>query len=276
MNRQQFDFEFGKKHGVNSFQLTDTLTVFRKPYEIWNEETDESIYFKNVDELLKYEIEGVTVWDLIKNKDHLYGDLTINGGRGSGSGRNKTFHMGHAGSDGKGDGKDSPRHFPAEANVKIKTKTYDEALKQFSNFAKDKTKEYSYEVDGDGYVYGLIEGGGTSTSFTSMKKGSTIFHNHPLPKDATTSHFSDTDLFTFTRSNFHNGMVATHNKGTHTVAYQVHKGTHFNATGFEKMVRSASKGKGIQGKTYDDAVDKMLKANAKKYGYTYKVTKIKI
>ena len=57
MNRQQFDFEFGKKHGVNSFQLTDTLTVFRKPYEIWNEETDESIYFKNVDELLNYEIE---------------------------------------------------------------------------------------------------------------------------------------------------------------------------------------------------------------------------
>lgn len=273
MTRQQFDFEFGKKHGVNSFQLTDELTVFRRGYEIWNEVTDESIYFKNVDELLNYEIDGVKVWDLIKNKDHLYGDMVLNGGRGSGSGSTKTFQMGHAGG-GNGKGGNGKEHHPAEANVQIKTKTYDEALKQFSNFAKDKNIEYGYEVDSQGFIHGFVEGDSTSVSIGHKTKGTIILHNHPLPKNSTTSHFSDSDLISMARQNREKGIVATHYRGTHTVAYQVTKGGHFDATGFEKMIKKASS-KGIKGKTYDDAVDKMLKANAKKYGYKYTVTKIK-
>lgn len=271
MNRQQFDFEFGKKHGVNSFQLTDTLTVFRKPYEIWNEETDESIYFKNVDELLNYEIEGVTVWDLIKNKDHLYGDMVINGGRGSGSGNTQTFRMSASNS---GVGKDE-HLLPAEANVQIKTKTYESALKQFSDFAKDKEIEYAYEVDNMGFVHGFKSGGSGAVLPTSKHKNSVIIHNHPLSKDSTTSHFSNADMYYIAQNSTHKGIVATHYRGDHTVAYSVTKGGHFDATGFTKMIKKASK-QGIKGKSYDDAVHKMLTANQKKYGYTYKVTKIKI
>ena len=167
MNRQNFDFEFGKKHGVNSFQLTDTLTVFRKPYEIWNEETDESIYFKNVDELLKYEIEGVTVWEIIEQKDTLYGDLTIHGGRGSGSSNNKTFKMSHAGGSGGGLGIGGEgNHVPAEANVQIKTKTYEEALKNFQKNFASADHEYAYEVDKQGFVHFFNEGEAHSVSLS--------------------------------------------------------------------------------------------------------------
>ena len=174
MNRQNFDFEFGKKHGVNSFQLTDNLTVFRKPLEIWNEETDESIKFKNIDELLKYKIDGVTVWEIIEQKDTLYGDLTIHGGRGSGSSNNKTFKMSHAGGSGGGLG-----------------------------------------------IGGVVAVGKTNTYSVLKVDG------------------------------------------------------RFDSSGFSKMIKKASR-EGIKGKSYDDAVDKMLKANAKKYGYTYTKTKTKV
>lgn len=272
MNRNQFDFEFGKKHGVNFFKLKDSLFVFRKPLHIWNEITDESIKFKNVDELLKYEIEGVSVWDMIKDRKHLYdkSDFVLSGGRGGGSGNTSTFKMGHGGG---GAGKDI-EHFPAEANTKIKTKSYDEALKQFSNYTKDKNIEYAYEVDADGFVYGFKEGGSGAVIPTHRKNGSVIIHNHPLPKDSTTSHFSDTDLLSSAMTRSEKGVVATHYRGDHTVAYSFTKGGHFDTAGFTKMIKKAST-KGIQGKSYDDAVDKLLKANQKKYGYTYTKTKIK-
>lgn len=270
MNRQQFDFEFGKKHGVNSFQLTDTLTVFRKPYEIWNEETDESIYFKNVDELLNYEIEGVTVWDLIKNKDHLYGDMVINGGRGSGSGNTQTFKMGHAGGSGGGLGVGGEgNHVPAEANVQIKTKTYDEALKNFQKNFANADHEYAYEVDKQGFVHFYNEGEAhaVSLSYKSLSnKNTVIVHNHPSD-----GHFSDTDLLNL--SNYKSGGVVAVGK---TNTYSVFKKDgRFDSAGFSKMIKKASK-EGIKGKSYDDAVHKMLTANQKKYGYTYTRTKTKI
>lgn len=271
MNRNQFDFEFGKKHGVNYFNLTDDLFVFRKPLHIWNEITDETIKFKNVDELLKYEINGVTVWDMIKDKKHLYdeSDFVLSGGRGGGSGNTSTFKM---------SGNDLPfkdiTHFNAEANTKIKTKTYEDALKQFSDFTKDKKHEFSYEVDSQGFVHGFKEGGVGGVISTRTQKNSVIIHNHPLPKDSTTSHFSDADLLNMAHFNTQKGIVATHYRGDHTVAYSVMKGGHFDSAGFTKMIRNASKN-GIKGKSYDNAVDKMLKANQKKYGYTYTKTKIK-
>ena len=270
MNRQKFDFEFGKKHGVNSFQLTDNLTVFRKPLEIWNEETDESIKFKNIDELLKYEIDGVTVWEIIEQKDHLYGDIVINGGRGSGSGNTQTFKMGHAGGSGGGLGIGGEgNHVPAEANVQIKTKTYEEALKNFQKNFASADHEYAYEVDKQGFVHFFNEGEAhsVSLSYKSLSnKNTVIVHNHPSD-----GHFSDTDLLNL--SNYKSGGVVAVGK---TNTYSVLKvDGRFDSSGFSKMIKKASR-EGIKGKSYDDAVDKMLKANAKKYGYRYTKTKTKV
>ena len=53
--------------------------------------------------------------------------------------------------------------------------------------------------------------------------------------------------------------------------YSFVKGGHFNASGFIKGVNSAK----LSGKDYNDAVSRWLKANQKKYGYTYSFTKAK-
>lgn len=195
----------------------------------------------------------------------------LSGGRGSASGNGSTWTMGAA----PNDGHIPIRHFPAEANVRIKTKTYEEAVKEFANFTKDKTVEYAYEVDADGFVYGFMQGGKNSIYPTAMKNGSIILHNHPLAKDSTTTHFSDADLLSMAVTPSSKGVVATHYRGDHTIAYQVTKGGHFDDTGFVSFVKNLSRN-GAKGKTYDDAIDKALKANAKKYGYTYTKTKIKM
>ena len=72
MTKQQFNFEFvDKKHGLPSFELAENIRVYRQPLELVNEQTYESIKFKNIDELLNYKIDGVTVWDIIESKDTL-------------------------------------------------------------------------------------------------------------------------------------------------------------------------------------------------------------
>lgn len=270
MTRNQFDFEFGKKHGVNSFQLTDELTVFRKGYEIWNENTDESIYFKNVDELLNYELEsGLTVWDLVENREHLYGDLTLHGGRGSGSGNNKTHSWRGAGGSGFriGEG-NNPYHFPAEANVNIKTKTYDEALKEFSKKYASADHEYAYEVDMEGFVHRFHEGGTSSVHVDGMtfNKKTAIIHNHPSG-----STFSPPDLLNMATTQS-GGVVAVGSKYTYSVFKTDGR---FKSNEFVKMIKKAEKN-GVKGKDMNDGVHQLLKANQKKYGYRYTREKTKI
>lgn len=51
--------------------------------------------------------------------------------------------------------------------------------------------------------------------------------------------------------------------------YSFVKGTHFNASGFVKAINTAT----LKGADYNDAVNKWLKANQKKYGYKYSYTK---
>ena len=78
MTKQQFNFEFvDKKHGLPSFELAEGIRVYREPLEIVNEQTDESVKFKTIDELLNYKIDDVTVWDMIKSKDSLYPDEIV-------------------------------------------------------------------------------------------------------------------------------------------------------------------------------------------------------
>lgn len=269
MNRQQFDFEFGKKHGVNSFQLTDNLIVFRKPLEIWNEETDESIKFKNIEELLKYKIDGVTVWEIIEQKDTLYGDLILHGGRGSGSGNNQTHSWRGAGGSGFGSGEgNTPYHFPAEANVNIKTKTYDEALKEFSKKYASADHEYAYEVDMEGFVHRYHEGGKSAVHVDGMtfNKKTAIIHNHPSG-----SNFSPPDLLNMATTQS-GGVVAVGSKYTYSVFKTDGR---FKSNEFVKMVKKAER-EGVKGKDMNDGVHQLLKANQKKYGYRYTREKTKI
>ena len=69
MRIEHFRYLFNR---LNGFYLKKHVIVFRKPLEIWNEQRGESVNFKNVDELLNYEIDGETVRKIIESQDTLY------------------------------------------------------------------------------------------------------------------------------------------------------------------------------------------------------------
>ena len=180
------------------------------------------------------------------------------GGRGSGSSNNKRFFIG--GNEGGGYGNDK-RHFTAEANVQIKTKTYEEALRVFSKNFANAGHEYAYEVNSDGFVHQFVEGKTHSVAIAGKNKG-IVIHNHPSG-----SNFSKADLLTNAINKNEAGVVAVGKEYTYTF---VKNGGHFKESNF---VSDFGNLKSVVGKSRDDGLHRWLKANQKKYGYTY--TRIK-
>lgn len=251
MRLEQFRYEFKR---INGFYLTPDVLMFRKPVELWNERTNKSITFKTVDEALDYELDGKTVRDIILAMDELHiPDMT--GGRGASSGQQKTFKFGHA-PHGNGIGNDN-NILPAYANVRIKAKTVEGAMQEFRKQHVNSDHEWAYEIDEFGYVHQYKEGAATSVGIHGSIKNGIILHNHPSNGEPA---FSDSDLISASMGR-EKGIVATSKNWD----YIFQKGGHFKATEFIKAVKSAK----MSGTDYNDAVDKWLKANAKKYGYQY-------
>ena len=87
-----------------------------------------------------------------------------------------------------------------------------------------------------------------------------IIHNHPSG-----GAFSGADLTSTASLKRTKGIIASGKN----YDYKFEKGTHFKASAFTKAVNTAK----FKGSDYDDAVDKWLKKNQKKYGYKYSRTK---
>lgn len=228
--------------------------MFRKPIEIWNEKTGEGKTFKTLEEALEYELDGEPVKDIIARSETLY-IPPIEGGRGAG-GNQSEFSF-----SGAGDEKNNynPIH-PAYANTKIKSKTFEGALAEFKSKHMLAKGEWAYEVDDQGYVHQYVKGGKHSVAIggtnTSRNRSTMIIHNHPSG-----GAFSDADLLSTAMDRRSKGIIASGSKYDYTFK----KGTHFKANEFAKAVKTAK----MKGKDYDDAVDKWLRKNAKKYGYQY-------
>lgn len=254
MRIEHFRYAFKR---LNGFYLKKNIILFRKPLELWNEVTGESITFKTVDEVLEYELDGEKVRDIIERTDTLY-IPPLNGGRGAGDGTQSTFKFGSAGG---GGGTPDKSLLPAQANVRIKSKTPEGAMAEFRAKHGNSDHEWAYEIDDNGYVHQYIEGKAHSVAISSgakVGKGqrTMILHNHPSG-----GHFSDADLISTAMDARSKGIVATSGKAQ----YIFEKGGHFKSTQFIKAVKGAK----MKGTSYDDAVDKWLKGNAKKYGYKY-------
>lgn len=254
MRIEHFRYAFKR---LNGFYLKEHIILFRKPLELWNELTGESITFKTLDEVLDYELDGENVRDIIERTETLY-IPPLNGGRGAGDGTQKSFKFGSAGGEGK---RTDKQLLPAQANVKIKSKTLSGAMQEFRDKHGASNREWAYEVDDNGYVHQYVKGQAHSVAIGSRAKvgkgqRTMILHNHPSG-----GHFSDADLISTSMDARSKGIVATSTKAQYTFE----KGTHFKATQFVKAVKNAN----MKGKSYDDAVDKWLKGNAKKYGYKY-------
>lgn len=255
-------FRYLFKNAVTAFYLTPSVIMFRKPLELWNEKTGESVQFKTVDEALEHVLDGVKVRDMILAAEHLH-IPRLEGGRGASGGGEGEFKFSHA--DGRGQGNNSTPLLPAYANTKIKEKSLEGALAEFKRNHMLADHEFAYEVDSNGYVHQYVEGARSSVGIganAKVRKGeqTMIIHNHPSG-----GAFSDSDLISVSMQGRAKGIIASGKNHD----YKFEKGGHFKASQFIKAVKNAK----MKGKDYDDAVDKWLKANQKKYGYKYSRTK---
>lgn len=257
MRIEHFRYLFSREFDV--FYLTEDIRIFKKPFSIWNEKTGESVEFKTLDEVLDHKIDGVTVREIIEKMEKPY-IPDLEGGRGASSGGGGTFQFSSAGGSGK-----STAILPAVANTRIKAKSLEGALAEFKRNHLLANREFSYSVDEDGFVTGYNRGQKSSVAVPSHgKQGrgrkNMIVHNHPSG-----GAFSDADLKVMASDGRAKGIIASGKK----YDYKIEKGTHFKAGAFTKAVSTAK----MKGKDYDDAVDKWLRKNAKKYGYKYSRTK---
>lgn len=254
MTREQFIHLFSDEIGANGFYLMPDVFIFREPLSLWDSISGEEAEFNSIDELLQYKYKNKSLGDYILEMDEL--KIQLDGSVGSGN--EGTFKFNHASG---GNGEDeSATLFPAYANVRIKSKTLEGAMEEFHERFANADREWAYEVDEQGYVHQYKKGNATSVAISGTSKNNMILHNHPSG-----GAFSDSDLISTSLGN-QKGIVASGKNGDYIFQKN---GGHFKATEFIKAVKTAK----MKGKSYDDAVDKWLKANQKKYGYKYEFKK---
>lgn len=242
-----------KENGAVSI---DSYILWYKSMNLWNMDTDEVIHFESLDDALLFEIKGKTIKQIVAESDLSLFDVILNGGSGNSSGATKEFSV----ADGAGKMVIPDFDLPARMNTRIKVKTEEEAIKVFREMHKDSKVEHAVNIDVDGFASGYSHGDEGSVIPAPHKKGDMTVHNHPDRSWGNLSQFSFADLKNTVTSS-KRGIIATHDDGY----YKFLKGGHFKG---EKFIRDLKKAK-FKGKNYDEAFDKWLKANQKKYGYKY-------
>ena len=267
MQIEQFKRDFKRLNGVYA---TDKVVLFRQPLELYSLANNKTIAtFNSLDEALAYEIDGKTLEQRVAD----WTEITFpveHGGRGSSSG------MGFSGGwpSSGGSGKDETTgDLPARMNVKISVnRSYEDMLRAFTETHGSATEEHGVVVDEHGFATKYRHGNAGSISGLTGNGNEIAIHNHP--RDGWPN-FSKEDVVN-TAMGTRRGIVAVSTRegrseesARYAGTYTFVKGGHFDAPGFVKAVNSAKLG----GKDYNDAVSRWLKANQKKYGYTYTYTK---
>lgn len=252
---------------VVAVMIGEDHALFRKPLRLVNLNTGHVKKFKQLDDALKCTVKGKTVADYIEALNSLA--PALDGGRGGSSGMDKdgegnegeeeqrTFKFNHAPQDAFGEGEGgNPVNLPARINVRVPNadKSPERVLEEFRKLHALSNTEFGVTVDEFGFVTQYINGGATSVSITG-RKGEMVYHNHPGG-----GAFSDSDLL-HTAMTREKGIVASGKNGDYIFV----KTNHFKPEAFSRAVKNAR----MKGKDYDDAVDKWLTKNQKKFGYTY-------
>lgn len=268
MQLDRFKREFKRLNGVYA---TDKVVLLRKPLELYDLATGEVIAsFNSLDEALAYEIEGKTLEQRVSAWTEIVFPVE-HGGRGGGSG------MGFDGgwpSAGGGNGKDeTTADLPARMNTRLGVnRSYEDMVRAFAEVHASADEEHGVVVDQYGFATKYRHGNAGSISGLSGNGTEIAVHNHP--KDGWPT-FSKEDVIN-TAMGTRRGIVAVSSKqgrsaetAKYAGTYSFVKGAHFDASGFIKAVNRAK----LSGRDYNDAVSKWLKANQKKYGYTYSFSK---
>lgn len=269
MQKSTFRYYFKRLSGVF---ISDKVVLFRKPLQLYSLATDKVIAdFKNLDEAFAFTVGNKTLAQIISGWKRIP-VMAKNGGRGGGSGMG--FSGGWPAAGGGGDGFGS-KDLPARMNVRLSgaARSYDDMLREFTKAHGGAGMEHGITVDTQGFTTQYIHGT-TGAVAISGRTGEIVIHNHPGGGWPT---FSKEDVIA-TAMEGSRGIVAVSTPAGRSAdtakyagTYTFVKGQRFNASGFVKGVNSAK----LSGKDYNDAVDKWLRANQKKYGYSYTYVKAK-
>lgn len=240
-----------KMRDFNSVELADGIFLFKAPkgkWELWNVEDD--VEEGEIIDDLRTHPKAVELIGKLKTIE-----FEVMGGRGAG-GIGAVFSWKSA----KGNGKDgSADNLPARVNTKVKVKTRANAIKAFRDMHGKDAGESLVQIDRNGFVHHYRNGNKSNVSINRIVKGATLVHNHP-----NNSTFSPADMKVVASTNV-GSIIATHSKGYREFTKQ----SHFKQNDFLKAVARVEKN-GLKGKGPNDAVDRWLKRNQKKYGYTFK------
>lgn len=266
MKIERFKREFKSRISV---LLTRNIMLFRKPtYELYDMTTYETLATgRTLDAILAFEVAGVTVKQLIEALDEMPA-IVYDGGRGSGSGS----WVGGFPSGSGGGGRSTP-DFPARFNSQD-VRNYDKTLSLFRQMHANDDYESAISVDERGFTHRYMHGGTGSVSISATGRGQIIIHNHPSDGWPV---FSKQDLVSSASSVNERGVVASSGlagRGSNNTAkyagdYTFIKGPKFDANGFIKAINKAQ----LRGNDPNHAADKWLRANQKKYGYSYSFKK---
>ena len=270
MHIEKFKHDFKRLGGVYA---TDKLVLFRKPLELFSLTANKVIAtFDSLYDALAYEIEGKTLEERVKGWEEITFPLEF-GGNGSGSG------MGFGGKWPSAGGGNSPDNttadLPARMNVKVPVnRSYEDMLRAFIATHGSADEEHGVVVDEHGFAPVYRHGNATSISGLTGNGNEIAIHNHPAHG---WPNFSKEDVVN-TALGTRRGIVAVSTRAgrdatsaKYAGTYTFTKGGHFDAAGFVKGVNSAN----LSGRDYNDAVSRWLRANQKKYGYTYSFQRAK-
>lgn len=270
MQKSTFRYYFKRLGGVF---VTDKVVLFRRPLQLYSLAADKVIAdFKDLEEAFAFDFGGKTLAQVIEGWARIP-VMAKNGGRGGGSGMG--FSGGWPAAGGGGGSGFSSRDLPARMNVRLSgaSRSYDDMLREFAKAHAGAGEEHGITVDAHGFTTQYIHGTAGAVAI-SGRTGEIVVHNHPAGGWPT---FSKEDVVA-TAMESSRGIVAvssTAGRSADTAkyagTYTFVKGQRFNASGFVKGVNSAK----LSGKDYNDAVDKWLRANQKKYGYSYSYVKAK-
>ncbi len=266
MTINEFKRQF--KH-VNFIYLDKDIILFRKPLEIYDSFTGETVkWFKGNDTepVLNYIVNGKTIRSIIESWVEfpaIKADMPK--GSRTGDAYSESWKPERKG---RGEGKDIG-DLPARMNVKIAAgkRDYNDMLNAFIEKHAASDTEHGITIDTMGFTTRYIHGQAGSVGIWGTK-GEMVIHNHPKNGWPT---FSKDDILSVAQSE-ERGIVAVSSKrgrnpktAKYAGTYTFEKENNFNANKFMKALSRAR----ISGKDYNDAVSKWLTSNQNKYGFKY-------
>lgn len=248
MTKEQFRYLYKYVNAIYSGDYI-VFKVSKRRWELYHVPTEKTLVFKTFDDLAANETVAKIIDSYVEEGVHF--EMPKDDRKKAVS----TFgDFGNFGDALEPD--ETTKDFPSRVNTDKQKSNEEKTLKQFREMYAYAEKEHGFAVDDQGYITTYKHGNASSITWDASElDGRMIYHNHPGG-----SNFSKGDLLSVAKTGAR-GVVASGRNGD----YIFRKTPKFDSVGFQKAITSAK----TVSTDYDTGVNRWLKRNAKKYGFTY-------